>query len=186
MSDAEAAREEIVSSETQLKSLLPQIRAIVSWACHRYRRSLDQSVIDDLAQEIALLLIKNDDHNLHSFEHRSKEKTWLRVVVLHRVARYFKSQRPTESLEDLPVASQPLQPPSQEDEVLLKEVEKLMEKAQDELTERERELWDFLHNGLDDKEIAERMGIKVRTVQREKCILYKKIGDIVKRMMREQ
>lgn len=186
MPDAEAAREESVSSETQLKSLLPQIRVAVSWACHRYHYFPDQSVIEDFAQEIALSLIEKEAHNLRSFKHRSKEKTWLQVVALHRVARYFKSQKPTESLKDLPADSQPLQPPSQEDEVLLKEVEKLVEKAQDELTERERELWDFLCDGLDDKEIAELMKIEIRTVQRFRSVLRKKIRDIVKCMIGEQ
>ncbi|MGQ0601564.1 MAG: LuxR C-terminal-related transcriptional regulator, partial [Anaerolineales bacterium] len=70
--------------------------------------------------------------------------------------------------------------------LLFKEVEKLVERAQPELTERDREMWNYVHNGLDDEEIAERMGIKVRTVQVERSALYKKIVDIVRRMIGEQ
>jgi RNA polymerase sigma factor (sigma-70 family) len=151
MSAAKTAREKVVSSETLPESFLSQIQEIVSWACRRYQRFPDQSVIDDLTQEIAFSLIKNNGHNLNSFEHRSKEKTWLRVVVWHYIARHFKSQKPTVSLEDLPEDSLPVRPPSQEAAVLFKEVEKLVGKAQDKLTERERELWNYVRDGLDDK-----------------------------------
>jgi RNA polymerase sigma factor (sigma-70 family) len=181
MSHAQAVRMKVASSETQFKSLLSQIRVQVCWTCRHYRPYPDRSVIDDLAQDVVVSLIKNDGHNLKSFEHRATEKTWLRVVVLHHVARHFKGQKPTESLEDLPIDSQPLQPPSQEDEVLFKELKELVERVQDGFTERERELLNHLCDGLDDKEIAKRMGIAVRTVQRNKCVLYKKIKVIVRR-----
>jgi RNA polymerase sigma factor (sigma-70 family) len=186
MSHAQAVRVAVASSETQFKSLLSQIRAQVCWACYHYHYYTDQSVIDDLAQDVVVLLIKNDGHNLNSFEHRAKEMTWLRVVVLHQVARHFKGQKPTESLEDLPVESLPGQPPSQEEEVLFKELNEWVEKARNQLTEREWELWSYLRNGLNDQEIAACMGIKVRTVQVEKCALYKKIGGVVRRLMEGQ
>jgi len=183
MFGAKAVREEVVSEEKQFESLLSQIRALVSWACHRYT---DQSVMDDCAGEIVFSLVKNDCRNLNSFGHRAAEKTWLRVVVSHHVARHFKGQKPTVSLEELLVESLPGQPPSQEDEVLFKELNEWVRKARNQLTEREWEMWGYLRNELDDQEIAKCMGIKARTVQVEKCALYKKIGGIVRRLLEEQ
>jgi RNA polymerase sigma factor (sigma-70 family) len=161
--------------ETPLDSFLPQIGATVRWACRRYRQSPDQSVIDDLTQEIVLSLIKNDYHNLHLFEHRSTEKTWLQIVALHRVHRYFQSQKPTESLETLPVDLFLSQPPPQEKLVLFKEWEEFLNVARSELTKRERELWDLLRIAKGDEEIATTMGIKIKSVQRKKHALLKKI-----------
>jgi hypothetical protein len=58
-------------------------------------------------------------------------------VVLRRVGRYFKSQYPTENLEELTVDSLPSQPPSLEVMVFFKEREKQLETACGKLTERE-------------------------------------------------
>jgi RNA polymerase sigma factor (sigma-70 family) len=165
--------------ETLLDSLLPQISVTVRWACHCYHRFPDQSVIDDLTQEITLSLIKNDSKNLRSFEHRSTEKTWLQRVILHRVGRHFKSQYPTESLEDLPINSLPLQHPSQEMRVLFKEREALLEKAHGELTDRERRLWDFLYSGLSNEEIANQMSTTSNAVHQSKFKLIKKIQRLI-------
>ena len=186
MSRAQAARVEVASSETQFESLLSQIRVQVSWACRCYYRFTNPSVIDDLAQEIAFLLIKNDGHNLKSFEHRAKEKTWLRVVALHHVARYFKGQKTAESIENLPDDLHPWQLPSQDEELLFKELKGLVEKSQGDFTGQEQELLNHLSNGLEDREIAMRMGIEIRTVQRYKCALRKKIKNMVRRLAGEE
>jgi RNA polymerase sigma factor (sigma-70 family) len=168
-------------AKSLLDSFLPQISVTVRWACRCYHRFPDQSVIDDLTQEILLSLIKNDCHDLHSFEHRSTEKTWLQKVVLHRVGRYFQSQKPTESLEDLPNHEVLSQPPLQEEVVLLREWEEFLMTAHSELTKREQELWDLLRTAISDEEIAERMGIKTRSVQRKKHAVLKKISGLMKR-----
>jgi RNA polymerase sigma factor (sigma-70 family) len=183
MSDAKATCEGVISLEMELHSLLPQIRVMTNWACHHFHHFPDQNVINDLVQEIILSLIRNDA--LSSFEHRSTEKTWLRVIVLHHVGRYFKSQKLTESLEDLPINLLPLQLPPQENEVFFKELRELVKRAQDYLTEREHELWLFLCDELSDREIADQMNIKIRTVQRNKCALRKKVKDIVERSAAE-
>jgi RNA polymerase sigma factor (sigma-70 family) len=179
MNKSYADQEETLPSKPLLDSLLPQIKVTVSWACRCYHRFPDQSVIDDLTQEITLSLIKNDSRNLLSFEHRSTEKTWLQIVVLRHVGRHFKSQKPTESLEYLPIDSLPSQPSSQEVMVLFKEREKLLVNARGELTERQRELWDLLRRGLSDEEIAKRMRIKVKSVQRSKHALLKRIRGLL-------
>jgi RNA polymerase sigma factor (sigma-70 family) len=179
MYEANADRREDSLQKTLLDSLLPQISAAVCWACRCYHRFPDQSVVDDLTQEITLSLIRNDSHDLRSFERRSTEKTWLQVVVLHHVSRYFKNQKPAESLEYLPVNSLPSQPPSQEMIVLFKERQKLVATARGELTGRELELWDSLCSELTDGEIAKQMRIEVRSVQRKKCALLKKIGSLM-------
>jgi RNA polymerase sigma factor (sigma-70 family) len=175
MYETDADRREAILPKTPLDSFLPQISVTVRWACRRYHRFPDQSVIDDLTQEILVSLIKNDCHDLHTFDHRSSEKTWLQIVVMHRVIRYFQSQKPTESLEGLPIDRLPSQPPSQDVTVLFKEREKLMDTARGELTMRERELWDLLREGMRDEEIAKRMRIKTKSVQRRKHALLKKI-----------
>jgi RNA polymerase sigma factor (sigma-70 family) len=170
---------EDISPKALLNSILPHIGVTVCWACRCYHRFPDQGVIDDLTQEITLSLIQNDYHALRSFEHRSTEKTWLRRVVLRRVGRYFKSQYPTESLEELPIDILPSQPPSQEMMALLKEREKLLETACGKLTEREKRLWDFLRSGLDDKEIAERMSSTSNAIHQSKYKLIKKIQRLI-------
>jgi len=180
MNEAYADRGEDVLQNTLIDSLLPHISAAVYWACRCYHCFPDQSVIDDFTQEITLSLIKNDYHNLRSFERRSTEKTWLHVVVLHHISRHFKNQKPTEILEDLPVNSLPSQPPAQEVMVLFKERQKLVATARSELTGREQELWDSLCSELTDGEIAKQMGIKVKSVQRKRCALIKKIGSLVR------
>lgn len=169
------ARGEASLPKTLLDSFLPQITFTVRWACRCYHCFPDQGVIDDLTQEVLLSLIKNDCHDLRSFKHRSTEKTWLQTVVLHRVGRFFRSQKTTESLEDLPIDSLLSQPPSQEAEVLFKEWEGLMDTARGELTKREQELWDLLRGGMRDDEIAKRMKIKIKSVQRKKHAVLKKI-----------
>ena len=162
-----------------LDSLLPEIGVTVRWACRCYQLFPDHSVIEDLTQEIIFLLIKNDSRNLHSFAHRSTEKTWLQTVVLHYVCRHFKSHNPIERLEDVPINALPSQYPSQEMMVLFKERQKLVDTVRGELTGRERELWDGLRSDLSDEEIAKQMKIKIRSVQRKKCALLKKIGSLV-------
>jgi RNA polymerase sigma factor (sigma-70 family) len=161
MNEANTDRGEDIPPKTLLDSLLPQIGVTVRWACRYYHQFPDQGVIDDLRQEIVLSLIKDDFHGLRSFEHRSSGKTWLQMVVLHRVGRHFKSQKPAERLEDLPIDSLPSQPPSQEVIVLHKEREGLLGAVRSELTEKEQELWDSLRSGSSDEEIAKLMRIKV-------------------------
>jgi RNA polymerase sigma factor (sigma-70 family) len=180
MYEAYADQGEASLPKTPLDTFLPQISLTVRWACRCYHRFPDQSVIDDLTQEILLSLIRNDFHDLHSFEHRATAKTWLQVVVLHRVGRHFQSQKPTESLEDLPLDSLLSQPPSQEEAVLIKEWEELVGIARGELTKREQELWDLLRGGRRDEEIAKRMSIKIKSVQRRKHALLKKIRSLMK------
>jgi RNA polymerase sigma factor (sigma-70 family) len=182
MYEASTDRGDDILPKTLLDSLLPQINGKVRWACHYYHHFPDQSIIDDLSQEITISLIKNDFHDLRSFERRSTEKTWLQVVVLHHVSRHFKSQKPTESLEYLPVNSFLPQPPSQEMIVLFRERQKLVANARGALTVRELELWDSLCNELTDGEIAKQMRIKVRSVQRNKSTLLRKIGSLIKRL----
>jgi RNA polymerase sigma factor (sigma-70 family) len=179
MYEANVPQREDTPPKTLLDSFLPQISIAVRWAYHRYNRIPDQGAIDDLTQEITLLLIQNDCHALRSFEHRSTEKTWLLRVVLHRVGRYFKSQYPTESLEELPIDSLPSQPPSQETMVLFKEREKLLETARGKLTEREKRLWDFLHGGLSDKEIAKQMATTTNAIHQRKYKLINKIQRLI-------
>jgi RNA polymerase sigma factor (sigma-70 family) len=163
-----------IPTEKLLASFLPLISRTVRWACHCYHRFPDQGVIDDLAQEIALLLIRNDYRNPRSFKHRSVEKTWLQIIVLHHVGRYFKNQKLTDPLEDALLNSL-WEPPDQERKVLFSERKRLVGNARSELSEREQELWDLLCKGLSDEEIAKRMGIKVRSVQRKKHAVLKKI-----------
>ena len=180
MDETNGTWKEDIPPNTLLDTLLPHISVTVRWACRCYRRFPDQSVIDDRTQEITLSLIQNDYHALRSFEHRSTEKTWLRSVVLRRVGRYFKSQYPTESLEELPIDSLPSQPASQEVMALFKEREKLLETARGKLTERERKLWDFLYGGLSDKEIAEKMSATSNAIHQSKYKLIKKIQRLMR------
>jgi RNA polymerase sigma factor (sigma-70 family) len=179
MDETNATCEKDIPPKLLFDLLLPQISVTVRWACRCYHRFPEQSVIDDLTQEITLSLIQKDYHALRSFDYRSTEKTWLQRVVLRRVGRYFKSQYPTESLEELPIDSLPSQPPSQEVMVLFKEREKLLETVCGKLTKRERRLWDLLRSGLSEKEIAERMSTTSNAIHQSKYKLIKKIQRLI-------
>jgi RNA polymerase sigma factor (sigma-70 family) len=124
---------------------------------------------------VILALLQNDAQKLRSFDHRATEKTWLRVVVKHQVVRYFKQQKPTESLEYLPEMALPLQLPDQEEKTLSRERRELLAKMQGQLTGREQELLGCLREGLSDEEIAACMRVQVRSIQRTKCRLFQKL-----------
>lgn len=156
-------------------SLLPAIGPTVGWACRQYRQYPAPDVINDLTQEVILSLLQNDAQKLRSFDYRATEKTWLRVVVRHQVGRYFKRQKPTESLEYLSEAALPRQLPEQEEKTLRRERRELLAKIQAQLTDREQELLGRLGEGLRDEEIAVCMGIQVRSIQRTKCRLFQKV-----------
>lgn len=64
--------------------------------------------------------------------------------------------------------------------MLFKEWEELVDIARGELTKREQELWDLLRRGRRDEEIAKRMSIKIKSVQRRKHALLKKIRCLMK------
>jgi RNA polymerase sigma factor (sigma-70 family) len=158
-----------------LDSLLPYISPTVGWACRQYHQYPTPDVTNDLTQEVILSLIKEDYKRLRSFEHRADGKTWLRVVVLHQVGRHFKRQRRFESLEHLSDTSLPPQRPEQDAQILSRERKELLAKVQGQLTSREQELLSCLLYGLGDEEIATCMGVQVRSIQRAKCMLFKKV-----------
>lgn len=180
MSERNTQPPDNLNPEGMIIDLLPFITGAVRHACSVYGHHLTQDEVADISQSIVLLLIDDNYRRLLLFDHRSSLKTWLQTVINHYVFHYLRSQNRFVNIEDVAPDDLAYQP-DQEEKTLFEERWELLDVVVSELTERERELWDLLSGGLNDEEIAKRMMIKVRSEQREKYVLLKKIRDIINR-----
>jgi len=130
--------------------------------------------MEDIAQSIALLLIKDNCRVLRSFKGRSSLGTWLQTIANHKTIRFYRRLKGMVSLEHLLLDDQAY-PPSQADKVLCYEVTSKLK-----LTSGQRELLELIYQGLKTKEIAERKGIKPDSVSKDKRRLFDKINDFLK------
>lgn len=149
--------------ETSIPDLLKLISAALRRAYRIYSHRPDPDDIEDLTQSIALSLIKKYGHDLRPFEHLFFERKWLLAVAKHAALRFFQGQKDLVSLDDM-TPDDFACPPSQEEEVFLEEMNKLLDDLVGELTGRKRQLFELMSQGLDAEEIAQRMGIKVGSV----------------------
>ncbi len=138
---------EISIDDDFLKLIADAVRR--AYGIYNYRPNRDD--MEDIAQSVAISLIKNDSHGLRSFEHWSKLATWLQVIVNHEVIRFFRRQKDEVDVEDLPPGDLAYQP--------ILEYKVLRDEIVGRLTDDERELFELLEQGLKPKEIAERLGI---------------------------
>jgi RNA polymerase sigma factor (sigma-70 family) len=116
---------------------------------------------------------------LHSFEGRSSIQEWLRSVGYHEVLRSIRRQKPTISLEDT-TPDDPANPPNQEDEIWIEEIKKLFAEMACELTEHERQLLEFIKEGLKTGEIAALTGIDPGSVSKAKRRLLDKLEERIR------
>jgi DNA-directed RNA polymerase specialized sigma24 family protein len=77
--------------------------------------------MEDIAQSIVLLLIKDNCRVLRSFKGHSSLETWLQKIANHRTTRFYRGWRRMMNLEDLQLSNQTY-PPIQDDKVLCDEI----------------------------------------------------------------
>ncbi|MGH9835828.1 MAG: RNA polymerase sigma factor, partial [Blastocatellia bacterium] len=129
----------LISPELTIEGFLKLISEAAHYAYRIYGHSPNPEDVKDLAQAIAILLIKDDCRVLRSFEHRSSLDAWLRAIARHAVLRFFPGQKSTESLEDQSPDDFVCQPEM--------EVEVLIEEIKESLTPRGRKLFEFKLEG---------------------------------------
>jgi len=165
-----------------IRDLLPEIPNAVRLACMSHWHRVDTGETEDLCQQVVLLLIRSDYRFLRSFDdRRASLKTWLKVVVRNYVRRYRQSRKRLQHTEEI-VAEALYYRPALETDILSKQRMKSLDQAIGKLTEREKQLYEFLcRDDLDSLEIARLMGVKVGTLRKRKHDLIEKLRKLVER-----
>ncbi len=165
-----------------LQDILPIVPAVVGQACAKLNYHPGQTELDGLVQRVVLLLIDEDYRVLRSFDRRSEPQTWLFTIARRYILRRLREQGRIVSLDDMPPDSFTFQP-DQEEWLLAKEREELLQAAYNKLSKREQKLYRLLSQpSLTAAEIARTMGIKRESVYKEKQRLIKKIQKIIEGM----
>ena len=159
------------SRERPVEGFLKFVSNAVRRAYRIYGYSPNREDVKDLAQAIAVLLIKDDCRVLRSFEHRSSLETWLWTIAKHVALRFFSGQKSMESLEEESPDDFVCQPEM--------EAEVLIEEIKESLTPRGRKLFEFKLEGLRTREIAERMNTKEDSVDEATRRLRNKIRKLL-------
>lgn len=163
-------------SEISLEDSLPFLRSVVRSAYRKYQCHYTQEDVEDYVNDVVLSLIKDGEHGLQSFEGRSSSKDWLRSVAYHQVLRSILGRKDMASLDDVTLDDIAC-PPTQEDEVWIKETKELLAEMAAELTEHERQVLEFMKQGLRTHEIAAQMGIAPNSVSKSKGRLLDKLAE---------
>ncbi|HEX5085776.1 MAG TPA: sigma-70 family RNA polymerase sigma factor, partial [Blastocatellia bacterium] len=163
-----------------LQDIYHLVPKVVGQVCASLGHYPGQAGLDDYIQEISMLLLENDRRALRSFDHRSKLQTWLYVItkrhILHRLQKWSKM----ESLDDIPQhSSNFIVQPKQEEKLFRGEMRAILEAAFSKLTAHEQKLLALWLREMSIKEIAKEMGIKKRSVSRERNTIIKKLQKIV-------
>jgi len=131
------------------------LKLIFGAVCRSYRKyhlCFNRADMEDIAQSIALLLIRDDYRVLQSFNGRSSLETWLQKIANHGTIRFYRGRNGMVSLEDLSPDNRTY-PPSQDDKVLCDEIAHKLK-----LTKGQQELLELIYHGLKTGEIAKRRG----------------------------
>jgi len=175
-------RQNDIDLERLFENLLSDIPLVAHRACHSLGHHPRRAEIEGVVQQVTLLLIDRDYYILRSFRHLSSLQTWLFTIVRRHLVRQIQRQSREMSLEDIPRASLSAQP-EQEKTLIAKEEMKRLLAAVNKLTDRERKLFQLLcMDGLSASDIAEEMGIKLKSVYSKRFALIVKI----RRMIREE
>jgi RNA polymerase sigma factor (sigma-70 family) len=160
-------------------AILPHIPKVVGQVCASLNLHPGQMELDGYAQRIVVLLIDDDLKILRSFDHRSEPETWLYRIVWRHISHWLREQKRVVSLEALPPDFFIAQP-NQEERIISKERTRVLLGAVGKLTEHDRKLFRLICQGLKTEKIAKEMGIKKRSVSREKVALIKRLQKIIK------
>lgn len=124
-------------------------------------------------------LWENDYQQVRSYKQQSKLVTWLQPVANNYVHDWLKEQGRYTSLEDAPPELF-TQPPTQEETLLGKEREELLEKVLRTLTPHEQQLFELMRQGRKPAEIAQEMDITPKSASEESSVLKRKVGKLFK------
>jgi len=159
--------------------ILPHIPKVVSQVCANLNRHPSQVELDGYAQRIVVLLIDDDFKVLRSFDYRSEPETWLYRIVWRRISHWLGERKRMVSLEVLPPDIFITQP-NQEERIIAKERVSVLLGAVGKLTEHDQKLFRLICRGLKTEEIAKEMGLKKRSVSRERNTMIKRLQKIIK------
>jgi RNA polymerase sigma factor (sigma-70 family) len=168
-----------IDPERLLEEILSDIPLVVHRACHSLGHHPRQMDFEGIVQQVTLLLIDRDYYTLRSFRRLSSLQTWLFTIVRRHLVRQIQRQSREMRLEDIPRASLSAQP-EQEKTLIAKEEVKRLLAAVNKLTGRERKLFQLLRmDGLSASDIAEEMGIKLKSVYSKRFALIVKIRRMI-------
>ncbi|MGE0886230.1 MAG: sigma-70 family RNA polymerase sigma factor [Blastocatellales bacterium] len=159
--------------------ILPEIPIAVRKACRNLGHHSDQIEFDGLVQRIILLLLDNDFHTLRSFNNGSQPQTWLFTIARRYILLRLREHGRMVSLDDMPFDSFTVQP-DQEEWLLSKEREEMLQAIVCKLTKREQELFSLWRQGSSVAEMAEQMNVKKRSASVMKRALVKKLQRLIK------
>jgi RNA polymerase sigma factor (sigma-70 family) len=180
-----APHKDDIDPEGLFDEILSDIPLVVHRACHSLGHRPRRTEIEGIIQGIVLLLIDRDYYTLRSFKRLSSLQTWLFTIVRRQLVRQIQRQNREMSLEDLPRASLYTQP-EQEKTLIAKEEMRRLSVAVNKLTDRERKLFRLCcRDGLSASEIAEEMGIKLKSVYSEKFALILKVRKMIREEQRK-
>ena len=151
---------------------------VVPLALRRYFPEHEAEDVGRFKQMLKLLLWADEQKLVGNVQDATKLKPWLQRVANHKVIRILKEERRKVSFDDAPPEVL-IQPSTQEEELLQKEQEQLLDEALAKLTPRERKLVELIQQGLKAEEIAQELGIKAKSVHRMKNAAVKKLGKLV-------
>jgi RNA polymerase sigma factor (sigma-70 family) len=165
--------------ETFFEVIFTVIPRIVRKACISLGRDPNQMDLDEFAQRVGFLLLKDDYRLLRSFKRESLPETWLFTIVRRSVLRWLREQDVMESLEDRSPNFFIIQQ-RQEERLLLMERRKILKAASYKLPERKQKLLGFWLQEMSRGETSEEMGIKRRSVSVEKAELIKMLRRLIR------
>jgi RNA polymerase sigma factor (sigma-70 family) len=165
-------------SQVYLQDIYPIIPVSVRRVCASLRSYPDQTEVARFTQRIAFLLWENDYRVLRSFNHAALAETWLFTIAKRHISTWLRERDRVSSLDEIPPDSLVV-PQDQEDVLLSKEREAIVEAAIGRLTEQAQLLLQLRRQGRTVEEIAQITGIKRRSVSREMNALIKKLRSMV-------
>jgi RNA polymerase sigma factor (sigma-70 family) len=180
---------EIIGEEIYLNGLQEEALSLVDVAvlnaCLRSHYHPTPEDIRRLSQRLMLRLLENDCRRLRSFKNQSSFRTWLQTLANNYVSRQLQRERRTQSLNELPTDFLII-PPVQENRIWQEQKMKLLDNALNNLTNRERQLFDLFRLGWKAEDISRETGIKVASVYCEKHSIVKKLRRLCDLQERER
>lgn len=177
MSAANSEPKEVFTTAELFAQIEPLLDDAVRFAFPHHHRSTP----DDLKrarQGLSVYLWEDDYRRVRSYKQQSKLVTWLQQVANNYVSDWLKVQGRYTNLEDAPPELF-TQPPTQEEMLLRKEREELLEKVLRTLTLHEQQLFALIRQGRKPAEIAQEMDITPKSASEECSVLKKKVARLI-------
>jgi RNA polymerase sigma-70 factor (ECF subfamily) len=139
--------------------------------------------VQEIYAALCLQLLSNDKRKLRSFEpgRGTRLGTWLGLLASHAAYDFLRSVRRTPKLDELSGAECVCtELPDPSEATLLRERAQLLAEALSELSDKDRQFVELYYGrGLSPEEVAERMGIQVKTVYTKKHKLQGRLQSLL-------